>query len=91
MAYSYKGSISFGFVYIPVTLHKSIKNNDIGFSDYINQSKIEAAKKMMNGGDYKIYEISDRLGFESAFYFSRVFKKVTGLSPRDYMNQNPQP
>ena len=67
------------------------KNNDIGFSDYINQSKIEAAKKMMNGGDYKIYEISDRLGFESAFYFSRVFKKVTGLSPRDYMNQNPQP
>mgnify|MGYP001073388027 FL=1 len=66
------------------------KNNDIGFSDYINQSKIEAAKKMMTGGDYKIYEISDRLGFESAFYFSRVFKKVTGLSPRDYINQNPQ-
>lgn len=66
------------------------KNNDIGFSDYINQSKIEAAKKMMGEGDYKIYEISDRLGFESAFYFSRVFKKVTGLSPRDYINQNPQ-
>ena len=67
------------------------KNNDIGFSDYINQSKIEAAKKMMSSGDYKIYEISDRLGFESAFYFSRVFKKVTGLSPRDYINQSPQP
>lgn len=66
------------------------KNNDIGFSDYINQSKIDAAKKMMTDGDYKIYEISDRLGFESAFYFSRVFKKVTGMSPRDYINQNPQ-
>ena len=66
------------------------KNNDIGFSDYINQSKIDAAKKMMTDGDYKIYEISDRLGYESAFYFSRVFKKVTGLSPRGYMNQNPQ-
>ena len=66
------------------------KNNDIGFSDYINQSKIDAAKKMMTDGDYKIYEISDRLGFESAFYFSRVFKKMTGMSPRDYMNQNSQ-
>ena len=66
------------------------KNNDIGFSDYINQSKIDAAKKMMTDGDYKIYEISDRLVYESAFYFSRVFKKVTGLSPRGYMNQNPQ-
>lgn len=64
------------------------KHNDIGFSDYINQSKIEAAKNMMMDGNYKIYEISDKLGFESAFYFSRVFKKVTGMSPRDYMNQN---
>ncbi|MCM1125700.1 MAG: response regulator [Lachnospiraceae bacterium] len=61
------------------------KYNDIGFSDFINQSKIETAKKMMAEGDYRIYEISDILGFESAFYFSRVFKKVTGFSPRDYM------
>ena len=32
MAYSYKGSISFGLVYIPVALHNSIKQNDIGFN-----------------------------------------------------------
>lgn len=64
------------------------KYNDTGFSDYINQSKIEAAKKMMVDGNLKVYEISDLLGFESAFYFSRVFKKVTGISPRDYINQN---
>ena len=64
------------------------KHSDIGFSDYVNQKKVEAAKKMMADGNYKIYEISDKLGFESAFYFSRVFKKVTGMSPRDYMNQN---
>lgn len=64
------------------------KYNDMGFTDYINQEKIEAAKKMMADGEYKIYEISDLLGFESAFYFSRVFKKVTGVSPRDYMNNN---
>jgi len=63
------------------------KYNDIGFTDYINQCKIEAAKQMMIDGDLKIYEISELLGFESAFYFSRVFKKVTGVSPRDYINQ----
>lgn len=63
------------------------KYNDIGFTDYINQSKIETAKEMMAAGDYKIYEISDILGFESAFYFSRVFKKVTGISPREHMNK----
>jgi len=63
------------------------KYNDVGFNDYINQGKIEAAKEMMKDKDLKIYEISDALGFESAFYFSRVFKKVTGISPRDYMKQ----
>lgn len=63
------------------------KYNDVGFTDYINQSKISSAKKMLSEGDLKIYEISDLLGFESAFYFSRVFKKVTGVSPRDFMNQ----
>jgi len=64
------------------------KYNDVGFSDYINQQKIETAKQLMVDENLKIYEISDTLGFESAFYFSRVFKKVTGISPRDYINQN---
>ena len=32
MAYSYKGSISFGLVYIPVTLHSAVKDNSIGFN-----------------------------------------------------------
>jgi Response regulator containing CheY-like receiver domain and AraC-type DNA-binding domain len=63
------------------------KYNDIGFTDYINQSKIDTAKKLMTDSALKIYEISDILGFESAFYFSRVFKKVTGVSPRDFINQ----
>lgn len=63
------------------------KYNDIGFSDYINQCKIDAAKKMLADGELKIYEIADELGFESTSYFSRVFKKVSSLSPREYLNQ----
>lgn len=62
------------------------KFNDVGFTDYINQRKVEAAKDMIKTSNLKIYEISDILGFESAFYFSRVFKKITGMSPRDYIN-----
>ena len=62
------------------------KYSDVGFTDYVNQRKVEAAKKMMADGSMKIYEISDMLGFESAFYFSRVFKKTEGKSPREYMN-----
>lgn len=58
---------------------------ETGFSEYISQMKIAKAKELMANGDYKIYEIADQLGFESAFYFSKVFKKVTGYSPRDYI------
>ena len=43
--------------------------------------------EMLDEGTLKIYEISDKLGYESAFYFSRVFKKVEGVSPRDYINR----
>lgn len=31
--------------------------------------------------------LADALGFESAFYFSKVFKKIVGVSPREYQQQ----
>lgn len=61
------------------------KNKDIGFTEYVTQKKISKAKVWISEGNLKIYEISERLGFDSAFYFSKVFKKVEGCSPRDYI------
>ena len=63
------------------------KYNDLGFIDYVNHAKIECAKQLLDEGTLKVYEISDRLGYESAFYFSRVFKKIEGVSPREYVNR----
>lgn len=62
------------------------KHNDCGFNEYVNVAKINEAKRLMSEGQLKIYEISDALGFESSFYFSKVFKKIEGVSPKDYMN-----
>ncbi|MDR2184031.1 MAG: response regulator [Clostridiales bacterium] len=64
------------------------KHADHSFVEYINAEKIARAKEMLLTGNVKIYEISDRLGFESAFYFSKVFKKHTGYSPRDFAQKN---
>ncbi len=55
-----------------------------GFVEYVTEMRIAAAKEMLEQGNLKIYEIAEKLGFDSAFYFSKVFKKVTGQSPRDY-------
>lgn len=63
------------------------KTCSIGFSEYITQMKISKAKTMLLESDIRIYEVADQLGFESAFYFSKVFKKVEGISPREYTQQ----
>ena len=63
------------------------KYMNVGISEYIAGQKVTESKKLLKETNLKIYEISDRLGFESAFYFSKVFKKNTGMSPKDYRNQ----
>jgi two-component system response regulator YesN len=57
-----------------------------GFVEYITGGRINAAREMLAHNDRPVYEIAGKLGFESAFYFSKVFKKVTGLSPREFQH-----
>lgn len=64
------------------------KYNDVGYSDFVTQCKIDEAKKLLKTSDYKVYEIAELLGFESAFYFSKVFKKVVGVPPTEYMQKS---
>lgn len=54
------------------------KNCGIGFSEYITQTKVAGRKPMLLEENLKIYEVADRLGFETPCYFSKVFKKVGG-------------
>lgn len=53
-------------------------------NDYINKVKIDRAKELLEKHEYKMYEISDMLGFENPYYFSKVFKKLTGITPSEY-------
>ena len=57
----------------------------VGFSDYVTTQRIEKAKQLLLSGDVKIYEAAEALGFESAFYFSKVFKKKEGCSPKEFI------
>lgn len=60
------------------------KYSNTGFNEFITETKIEKAKALLKETNLRTYEIAEQLGYENAFYFSRVFKKVTGKSPRDY-------
>ena len=55
--------------------------------DNILNLRIEAAKDYLINTDMRTYEISELVGVEDASYFSKMFKKITGLSPKEYRKQ----
>ena len=61
-----------------------------GFSlhEYQLDLRVGEAKKLLEGGPLPIKTLADHLGFRSAYYFSRLFKKKTGLSPEAWRHQS---
>ena len=52
--------------------------------EYIARCKIERAKEMLLDPSLKLYQIADALGYAHTAYFSNLFKKHTGITPKDY-------
>ena len=48
------------------------------------QMKIEFAKQLIREDQMNFTQISDFLGYSSIHYFSRQFKKITGMTPSEY-------
>ena len=57
-----------------------------GIINYFIEMKIEEAKRKIRAGELNFTEIADSLGFSSLHYFSRLFKRVVGLTPSEYKN-----
>ena len=64
------------------------QNFDCGFVDYLNQIRIDRACVYLEQTYLKTYEIAYKVGFKDEKYFSKVFKKLTGVSPREYRSSN---
>jgi AraC-like DNA-binding protein len=58
---------------------------------YLTEKRIDYAISLLESRDVKyvkIADIADMTGFKDPFYFSRVFKKITGKSPNEWMKRN---
>jgi len=58
------------------------------FIEYLTNVRMENAKRLMRETDMKGYDIAYECGFSDPHYFSYIFKKNTGLSPREYKLSN---
>ena len=60
------------------------KRTGQGLSSYMTSAKIDKAMELMRQRRIKVREVAEMLGYENSYYFSKVFKKVTGLSPKEW-------
>ena len=54
------------------------------FKEYLNMVRIEESKRLLANTDFSIIDIAMAVGFEDQSYFSKVFKKYTGLTPKQF-------
>ena len=62
------------------------KHEGRNFSEILNQIRVEHAKELLNEMQLRIADISEMVGFTDVAHFSRVFKKLEGLSANEYRN-----
>jgi len=62
------------------------KKTGKNLKDYINEYRIEKAKELLKAGEKNVSDIAESVGFDNFSYFSTLFKKLTGVSPKEYKN-----
>lgn len=54
------------------------------FNAYLDRVRIQKAKELLASNHYKVYEISEKVGYSNADYFHKKFKKYTNTTPAEY-------
>ncbi len=61
------------------------KNAGVGISEYVTTVRIQSACALIDRGMTCVGEIAALIGYRDSLYFSKVFKKIMGLSPKQYI------
>ncbi|WP_443946869.1 response regulator [Pedobacter sp. AW1-32] len=73
------------------TLYRKIKSiSNLSPNELINIARLKKAAELLNEGELKIYEISERVGYSSQTHFGRNFSKQFGMSPSEYIQSKQQ-
>ncbi|MGP3591306.1 helix-turn-helix transcriptional regulator [Vagococcus sp. WN89Y] len=81
-------SVALVFLISPNYLsHLFQKTAAVGFSEYLNRTRLEHAKYLLKCYDLKVKEVAHACGFVDSNYFCRLFRKNSALSPSEYRRQ----
>ncbi|MCR4749038.1 MAG: response regulator [Lachnospiraceae bacterium] len=77
-----------GYVNVSPNYFSGIFSNemDVTFVEYVTSKRMELARKLLKTTILHTGEIAAEVGYKDQHYFSVVFKKTQGMSPRDYRN-----
>lgn len=71
------------------TLYRKIKGiSDLTPSELVTISRLKKAAELLQDGRYKIFEISDMVGFTSQHHFARSFQKQFNMTPTEYQGKS---
>jgi AraC family transcriptional regulator len=51
---------------------------------YILRRRVDAAKQLLADGDLPVAEVASALGFSTQSHFGRIFRQITGMTPKRY-------
>lgn len=71
-------------------VHAFTEEYGISPINYMISCRVEEAKHLLKNDDYTLAHISHMLGFSSPSYFSQTFKRLTGMSPKEYRKTTTQ-
>ncbi|GGH80049.1 two-component system response regulator YesN [Pullulanibacillus pueri] len=60
------------------------KETKKSFSQYLNHFRIKLAQELLLNSGYNVNEITEKIGYTSSGYFYKNFKKICGLSPKEF-------
>ncbi|MNC49464.1 HTH-type transcriptional regulator YesS [compost metagenome] len=64
------------------------QHTSMTFTEYLLRLRMDKAKELLQDGDRKISAVALSVGFRDAGYFTRVFKRETGLSPEEFRKKD---
>lgn len=76
-------------VHLNSSYFSSLFKNNTGtsFKSYLNMIRTENSKSLLSSGDLPLMQVASRVGYQDYNYFSKVFKKLVGMTPSQYRNQ----